>query len=401
MTTAIKSPDARLAAEQTDLRLDCLDRVLIPRGIKISHSPMVGLLSLSIALLGSNISAQSPDRKGLTWAPTETPINVVKFLYGHQTTWLENGMVLLSGGALGPTGLATNAQLYDSASGSWSLTGSLVTPREDHTATRLADGRVLITGGQGGIFPGPGRLAEVYDPSTGIWVQTGSMAESRVFHEAVLLQSGRVLVAGGGGFSNPLSTVEIWDPAKNSWRFTGSMRLGREGFQLVLLNDGRALAIGGRNQDHDLAKVEVYDPDRGSWLITGNLATPRSEFSAALLPDGRVLVAGGFHNGAQAGAEIYDPATGVWTTVASMNAPRVGARAVSLAGRVLVTGGQYSPHIADTWEMYDPATDTWTMGKLNTVCVQHSMTLLRDHSILITGGGGNSDPICELGTVLR
>ena len=52
----------------------------------------------------------------------------------------------------------------------WSSTGSLATAREEHTATALADGTVLVAGGQQEIQNPPGTVtrtvlssAEIYD----------------------------------------------------------------------------------------------------------------------------------------------------------------------------------------------------------------------------------------------
>ena len=66
----------------------------------------------------------------------------------------------------------------------WSLTGSMNTGRFYHTATRLADGRVLVTGGDGGNITTTSILAgaEIYDPALGTWSSTSSMSTPRYHH---------------------------------------------------------------------------------------------------------------------------------------------------------------------------------------------------------------------------
>jgi hypothetical protein len=80
--------------------------------------------------------------------------------------------------------------------GTFTATGSMITPRFTHTATLLADGRVLIAGGNAVCYVGvpsclrPDR-AELYDPATRTFMATGST--STAFPEgAVLLPDGSV-----------------------------------------------------------------------------------------------------------------------------------------------------------------------------------------------------------------
>src|ERR1044071_1203040 len=80
--------------------------------------------------------------------------------------------------------------------GAWTFTGSLHDARQEHTATLLHDGRVLVAGGENFQTLDS---AELYDPNTGKWSLAGSLNEKRWDHTATLLGDGRVLVTGGRG----------------------------------------------------------------------------------------------------------------------------------------------------------------------------------------------------------
>ena len=85
-------------------------------------------------------------------------------------------------------------QLSTPADDSWSLTGPMVTPRYNHMATLLADGSVLVAGGD--IPPDVGLVStELYDPATNTWMAMGEIARPRT-HVPTLLPDGRVLDVG-------------------------------------------------------------------------------------------------------------------------------------------------------------------------------------------------------------
>jgi WD40 repeat protein len=127
--------------------------------------------------------------------------------YRQTATLLPDGKVLVAGGFTNnASDPVASAELYDPSSGSWTATGNLITPRAGHTATLLPDGKVLVAGGSD-----TSAVAELYDPSSGSWTATGSMAGrasdsptppgTRLYHTATLLADGKVLVAGGSSFS--------------------------------------------------------------------------------------------------------------------------------------------------------------------------------------------------------
>src|SRR5207247_7048913 len=102
-----------------------------------------------------------------------------------------------------------SAELYDPATGTWSVTGSLNDGRADHVEALLPNGMALVADGTSWDLSS----AELYDPATGTWSLTGSLNQARKDHAATLLLNGMVLVTGGafaGGV--PLATAELYDP---------------------------------------------------------------------------------------------------------------------------------------------------------------------------------------------
>jgi len=108
----------------------------------------------------------------------------------------------------------------------FSATGPMSIARWGATATLLADGRVLVAEGYDRFQSGETSIssAEVYDPATGAFSPTSSMSVPRAGHTATLLADGRVLIAGGSTSSGAgLTSAELYDPATGTFNPTGSM----------------------------------------------------------------------------------------------------------------------------------------------------------------------------------
>jgi hypothetical protein len=179
----------------------------------------------------------------------------------------------------------------------------MTTPRRNASSVLLPNGKVLVAGGQ--------RLAgaalasvELYDPATGLWSLTGAMNEPRADAALVLRQDGTVLAAGGTDGQRALATAELYDPTTERWRYTSSMSLGRVA-PAVRLPSGRVLMVAGLTGTVDAravtGTVERYDPVYETWSPAGALNVPRAGHGVALI-DGTqggwsgtafVVVAGG------------------------------------------------------------------------------------------------------------
>jgi len=162
---------------------------------------------------------------------------------------LRDGRVLLA------AGWNATAEIYDPTSGTFTPTGSLLEGQGGQTATLLANGKVLIAGGELTTAPysATSARAELYDPATGTFSFAPDYAEAGtqyasggpLWPTANLLGDGRVLIAG----ENP---PEIYDPASSSFSVTGLMpnySYGMFWHAATTLRDGTVLVTGGRSSD--------------------------------------------------------------------------------------------------------------------------------------------------------
>jgi len=113
---------------------------------------------------GSNDIPERYDPDAGTWSNTGSPGQVLSFT----ATLLSTGQVLIAGGVSTQESgrYLSSAEVYDDRSGAWSPSSNMITGRWGHTATLLADGRVLVAGGLGVGATGETTLrsAELYEP---------------------------------------------------------------------------------------------------------------------------------------------------------------------------------------------------------------------------------------------
>ena len=320
--------------------------------------------------------------------------------YGHTATMLADGRVLIAGGMEEERNPTASAEVFDSATKTFTEVASMNTKRVGHTATMLADGRVLITGGSRVIFYESSLAsAEIFDPATGRFTPTGEMRAARLASRALLLPDGKVLVTGGQAKDGAkIASAEIFDPQTGAFTSIRNMNTPRSDHTMTLLQNGKVLIAGGASgvsmgREVVTATAEIYDPATGEFSPTGDMSVVRYKHSATLLPDGKVLILGGSNallaRGMYPSAEIYDPVTGRFSLVGNMLTSRYKIRdAVALLkdGKVIVTGG--GPRV----EIFDPVTGLFSAveGSVGSPRYYSTATLLASGEVLIAGGYSNS-----------
>ena len=99
--------------------------------------------------------------------------------------------------------------------------------------------------------------AQIFNPVTGNRTETAPMNVARYGHTAVLLANGKVLVAGGeDAKGHYLVSAELYDPATEKWIETGSMNAAHSGGDAVQQRNGKVLFDG-----------EQYNPTTGKWMV--------------------------------------------------------------------------------------------------------------------------------------
>jgi hypothetical protein len=248
----------------------------------------------------------------------------------HTATLLPSGTVLVAGGSLDDIGnLSLTADIYDPGTNSFTkTTGDMIADHAGGAAVVLTTGpdagKVMIVGGAFGDSTAlvATAFADLYNPTTKTFALTsGVMNDGRLFPTATVLANGDVLVTGG--FANFFSTVsgssgslmslfgstllsaELYDPVMGSFACVpgsglggsvcpAAMTIARAGHTATLFTAGplmdKVLVAGGMGAkkpnltSKELNAAEIYDPTANAFTKTGNMKKPRAFGTATLLP---------------------------------------------------------------------------------------------------------------------
>jgi len=372
------------------------------RGILAATTVAVALLAAAYWITRTTESQPPPPALTLADSPPGA-------LCCRATVTLPSGLVLVAGGAgegIRAVGTRVGTQFvirqqtvtYEPTTHRMEIVGRMRLERESPSATQLADGRVLVTGGWGCdgdhesfIAPGSGQRvqycmsfkrrlldsAELYDPSTRSFTLVDArMQVPRVGHTATLLSDGTVLIVGGHTGTDDWGThVELFDPTQPSDQaFRQLEPLSTAILDASAALECRACRSGVRKADH----------------------------TATLLQDGTVLIAGGWrgHADAQvfAGALRYRPGDTGLTLAHPTGVPYVhaaGATATLVSdGRVVFAGGHRDHEVPGSPEVplattliYDPRDARTVQGpRLGEARVGHEATMIHNDTIVIAGG---------------
>ena len=302
-------------------------------------------------------------------------------------------------------------------------------------ASLLADGRVLVTGGNVDDprtdFHGIDRVF-TFDPFTERWETQPRMAQGRWYPTQLLMPNGRTLIFGGltrpGDRDNAGTNLdlEVFYP-EGKIRLFGDMRFGDVGQppapalypKMFWMPDGRAFIAGPQRVDTWFLDMPKY-PEPTTWSDAPDLSVMREWGTTVMLDGGRILSLGGSDGDtdddgrrpAMGTTEVFDPAQPAagWTTGPPMAAARSHANSVLLPdGTVATIGGGYGEDDNQQFyrwlytedqtrvELFDPKANTVRLGPAQAEGRTYHSTalLLPDGSVMSAGddiNGPNGTP---------
>jgi chitodextrinase len=268
----------------------------------------------------------------------------------------------------------------------------------------MPNGKVLAWDGQD-----LGTIGTVWDPVIGTFVTIPSPNNLFCSSHAGL-PDGRVMAAGGHISTHVgLPTSQIFDPSTNSWTTMANMANGRWYPTLTALPDGRMLVLSGEtNCDGcDVTVPEIFNPSANTWTA---LSTATHLFPyyphPYVLPDGRVLVAGTSEEPIV--SQILDITNKTWTAIGG---PAVdgGSSVMYLPGKFLKTGTSTDPDLsvrssaatAYTLDTTQPSPTWKAITSMAFPRTYHTLTVLPDGKVLVTGGGTTTDATLPTQAVLQ
>ena len=385
--------EEELAAATSDLLLVKAEYLRKKRTLRQKPIPYAALLFAAGAVLLVAVTIYQANLPPLRYGVFNETAAMTSGRENHCATLLEDGRVLVTGGQDGDGNVLGSAEIFDTRENRFIEVEPMGQPRRSHSATLLENGRVLLTGGRDKLSQALAG-AEIFYPDKEEFFSAGAiMTSPRWRHRAQRLENGSVLIAGGLSGKKPLASAELYIPDKKTFIAAGSMEVPRTDFTMTMLADASVLIAGGLTTGEGATDAyEVYDVIENTLKLihSGRLNRARFLHTATLLPDGKVLIAGGTASGKEGmdSAEIYDPPTRNTEVLSSHLSVKRYLHSATLLpdGRVLLAGG-YLGNKLQSGELFEPKKETFTAtDHLVINRTNHRALLLDDGRVLITGG---------------
>jgi hypothetical protein len=279
----------------------------------------------------------------LTWAPG---VNLPLARAGAVAVQASNQDTVILGGSPGGTTAPTFAAAYPTWQAAISYATSLDQSRYAPGAGVLADGTLLVFGGNdaggeaqssGYDFGGnPSAVANMHSPRYELGYATDE-------NHLVYAIGGKTPDGGA------TSAVEVYNQSTNTWTKLASLPTALEALSAVADGAGHVFAFGGlEGNGHISSTVYRYTIATNKWDTVATLPVATDGSAAVLASNGLIYVLGGVtSSGTTANVESYNESTNTWTSETALPAAvSFEAATVDSLGRIVVAGGSDSNHHA-------------------------------------------------------
>ena len=245
----------------------------------------------------------------------------------------------------------------------------------------------------------------LFNPQTNTWINRPGVSTDLFCSGHAMLADGRLLVVGGDTPTTGLGVndVNLFDPTTNAWSTAARMTERRWYPTATTLSDGRVFVMGGYDDCYGascrVGRSEIFNPTANTWTpmpATANYVTPSYPFLFET-PDGKIISAGSYEGTID--TRVLDLAAGTWSVLDS-NPIDAGSAVMYAPGKIMKAGkwaNSDPPFVAAHANTYvldlnQPSPQWRASTPMNFARAYNMLTLLPDGTTLATAGSRTTDP---------
>jgi N-acetylneuraminic acid mutarotase len=202
----------------------------------------------------------------------------------HPGAAVLDGKIYVAGGFTGNQhrGVDDSVFAYDVAADTWQKLPPLSSPRGSVGLAALG-GKIHAVSGRINQTD-PVATHQVYDPATGRWSVAAPLPKARDHFAAMVAVDGKLHAIGGRFGANEDNTGlhDVYDPVTNAWTSAPPLPTPRSGGAGVLYGD-LIVALGGEADKDTYNENEAYDVKAAKWLTLKPMPSGLHGFGAGVI----------------------------------------------------------------------------------------------------------------------